>query len=99
MVLKQENVNTDTMKNDGIDASFINSQEGEDNKHGNSLFEDLSETKMNINSAINAYVPPYTFLSQRSLSLLLQNNTNGIPFNLPLLYIYIYIYIYTPISP
>ena len=69
MVLKQENINTDTMKNDGIDASFINSQEGEDNEHGNSLFEDLSDTEININSATNAYVPPYISLSQRSLSL------------------------------
>ena len=74
MVLKHENVNTDTMKNDGMDASFINSQEGEDNEHGNSLFEDLSDTKINIDSAINAYVPPYTILSQRSLPFLLQNN-------------------------
>ena len=73
MVLKQENVNTVTMKNDGIDASFINSQEGEDKEHGNSLFEDLSETETNINLALNAYVPSYTSFSQRSLSGLIQN--------------------------
>ena len=30
MVLKQENVNTVTMKNDGIDSSFINLQQEEE---------------------------------------------------------------------
>ena len=45
MVLKQENVNTVTMKNDGIDTSFIKlegdeeKQQGEYNEHGNSIFE------------------------------------------------------------
>ena len=45
MVLKQENVNTDTMKNDGMDSSFIKleqeeeKEEGEDKEHGNSILE------------------------------------------------------------
>ena len=45
MVLKQENVNTVTMKNDGIDTSFIKlegdeeKQQGEYKEHGNSIFE------------------------------------------------------------
>ena len=45
MVLKQENINTDTMKNDGMDSSFIKleqdeeKEEGEDKEHGNSILE------------------------------------------------------------
>ena len=57
MVLKQENVNTVTMKNDGIDTSFINSPEGEDKDHGNSLFEDLSSIERNENLDTTTYVP------------------------------------------
>jgi len=49
MVLKQENVNTVTMKNDGIDSSFINlqqeeeKQEGEDKEYGNSILENFTQ--------------------------------------------------------
>ena len=49
MVLKQENVNTNTMKNDGIDTSFIKLEqdeekgEGEDKELGNSILENFSQ--------------------------------------------------------
>ena len=53
MVLKQENVNTVTMKNDGIDSSFINlqqeeeKQEGEDKEYGNSILENFTQLPSN----------------------------------------------------
>ena len=49
MVLKQENVNTNTMKNDGIDTSFIKLEQdqekeaGEDKEYGNSILENFSQ--------------------------------------------------------
>lgn len=69
MVLKQENVNPVTIKNDGIEdtTSFIHSQqvEGENEAQGNSLFEDFSYTKINENLDTTRYISKYTFISQR----------------------------------
>lgn len=53
----QEDVNNVTMKSDGIDISFINSKEGEDEEHGNSLHEYFSNAEENKNSAISDDTP------------------------------------------
>ena len=63
MVLKQENVNTVTMKNDGIDTSFIKLQQedeekeaGEDKEHGNSIFENFSHMPTEDLAKVDVYV-------------------------------------------
>ena len=67
MVLKQEDVNNVTMKSDGIDISFINSKEGEDEEHGNSLHEYFPNAEENKNSANSEYVVILCILSSNTI--------------------------------